>query len=54
MSTQAVQMIADPQEKAEQTVARPHLVTYGWIYLVFAALTALAVYVMFTFPQAEI
>ena len=54
MSTQAVQMIADQEHAAVEISARPHLLQYGWIYAVFAVFTALAVYVMFTFPQAAI
>jgi hypothetical protein len=54
MSTQTVPMIGHQEEKAEQAVAPGHLALYGWIYLVFAVLTALALYVMFTFPQGEI
>jgi hypothetical protein len=54
MPAEAVQGIAHTQETAKDTVIRCHLLSYGWIYLIFGALTALALYVMFTFPQGDI
>jgi hypothetical protein len=38
----------------KDAVTRCHLLVYGWIYLIFGVLTALALCVMFTFPQCDI
>jgi hypothetical protein len=54
MPTEVVQTFVFKDEKTEQAVVRPHVVAYGWIYVLFAALTALALYVIFTFPQGDI
>ena len=54
MSTQAVQIMTQNEDTAQQIVAPRHLVAYGWIYMIFAVLTALALYVMFTVPQGDI
>jgi hypothetical protein len=50
MSTQAAQIIAYTEEK----VAQSHSSVYYWTCSIFVVLTALALYVMFTFPQGDI
>ena len=54
MATQAVEMNAYGEQERNEVVARPHLLVYGWVYLVFAVLTSLALYVIFTFPPSEL
>ena len=54
MEAQAVQTVAYKEEKAEERVAQSHLVLYGWIYVVFALLTGLALYVLFGVPPDAI
>jgi hypothetical protein len=51
MPTEAIQMIADEQDRPKETAAQSHFDVYGWIYVVFVILTALAAYVVFTSPQ---
>lgn len=50
MEAQAVQMIAYEEEKVQERVSPSHVALYGWIYVIFALLTALALYVMFAAP----
>ena len=54
MLAEEIQDIAHEQEAANDVVTRPHLFVYGWMYLIFGVLTALAIYVMLTFPQGDI
>jgi hypothetical protein len=54
MSRSAIQPIAHQENNSEERAARPHLFVYGWIYVVFIILTALALYVIFTVPQGDI